>query len=288
MTTLKHFFYLNMSTSSPIVSWKTQPFFFRTAEMPLFGCYHEAQSNIIRDCGMVLCHPLGQEYIRSHRTVRQLAIGLSKIGFPVLRFDFSGCGDSEGDCEQWGIRQWLMDIDSAIAELKTRGKVKRVCLIGLRLGATLARMVGANREDIEGMVLWDPVINGMDYVAELTSQQPKHLVRYGGVPQNLIREKEEQEVLGFTLTKTLLADLQAINLLTVSSQYAKKILFIQSTESPSGKDFESQFRQAHPLVELQHLPSNPIWIKGGGTLTKKMVPRHIIASVVSWTSEVFQ
>ena len=241
----------------------------------------------VRDVAVLLCYPMGQEYIRSHRTVRQLAIGLSKIGFPVLRFDFSGCGDSEGDCEQWRIRQCLMDIDSAIAELKTRGKVKRVCLIGLRLGATLIRMVGAKREDIEGMVLWDPVINGMDYVAELKSQQQKHLVRYGGVPQNLIRENEDQEVIGFTLTKNFLADLQAINLLTVPQQLAKKILFIQSTEITYGEDVENQIRKAHPLVEFRHLPSNPIWIKGD-TLTKKLVPQHIIESVVSWTSEVFQ
>jgi len=263
------------------------PFFFHQGGGALFGCYHGPTNGQVRDSAVLLCYPMGQEYIWSHRTLRQLAIGLSKIGFPVLRFDFSGCGDSEGDCDQWRIQQWMIDIESAIAELKTRGNVKRVCLIGLRLGATLARMASANREDIEGMVLWDPVIKGMDYVAELKSQQQKHLVRYGGVPQNLIRENEDQEVIGFTLTKHLLADLQAINLLTVPQQLAKKVLFIQSTESPSGKDFESQIRKAHPLVEFRHLPSNPIWIKGD-TLTRKLVPRHIIESVMSWTSEVFQ
>jgi len=276
-----------MSTSSPIVSWETRPFYFRASDKSLFGCYHRPQWKNHRDCGVVLCYPLGQEYIWSHRTFRQLAIGLSNVGFPVLRFDFTGCGDSEGDCDQWSIQQWKTDIESGLVELKTRGEVKKVCLIGLRLGATLARMVGVNREDIEGMVLWDPVINGMDYVAELQSQHQKHLVRYGGVPQNVTQENEDREVIGFTLTKNFLADLQPINLLTVSSQYAKKILFIQSTESLSGKDFESQIRKAHPLVEFQHLPNHPIWIKGDA-LTRTLVPHHIIESVVCWTSEVFQ
>jgi hypothetical protein len=151
----------------------------------------------------------------------------------------------------------------------------------------MASIVGAHRGDIEGMVLWDPVINGMDYVAELKSQHQKHLVRYGGVPQNLALENKDQEVIGFTLTTNFLTDLQPINLLTVASQFTKKILFIQSTEIAYGKDVESQIRKAHPLVEFQHLPSNPIWIKGDA-LTRKLVPQHIIASVVSWTSEVFQ
>jgi alpha/beta superfamily hydrolase len=276
-----------MTTISANLSRETHSFYFRTSDKSLFGCYHRPQGKNQRDCGVVLCYPLGQEYIWSHRTFLQLANRLSKVGFPVLRFDFTGCGDSEGDCDQWGIRQWKTDIESGLVELKTRGDVKKVCLIGLRLGATLARMVGGNREDIEGIVLWDPVINGMDYVAELKSQQQEQLRRFVDVPKNLTFENKDQEVLGFTLTTNLLTDLQSINLLTVSSQYDKKILFIQSTESPSGKDFESQLRKAHPLVEFQHLPSNSIWIQGDA-LTGKLVPRHIVESVVSWTSEVFQ
>jgi len=276
-----------MFNPSSTIHCEAQPFFFRTSEKPLFGCYHKPQSNLIRDCGIVLCHPLGQEYIWSHRTLRLLAGGLSKVGFPVFRFDFSGCGDSEGDCEQWRIKQWLMDIDSAIAELKTRGKVKRLCLIGLRLGANLARMAGANRADIMAIVLCDPVINGPDYVAELKSQHQKHLVRYGGIPQNLTQENEDQEVIGFTLTKNFLGDLQPINFLTVSSQYAQKTLFIQSTEITYGEDVENQIRKCHPLVEFRHLPSNPIWIKGAA-LTRRLVPQNIIKSVVSWTAEVLR
>ena len=247
-----------MSTISANLSCETHSFYFRTSEKSLFGCYHRPRGKNQRDCGVVLCYPLGQEYIWSHRTFRQLAVGLSRVGFPVLRFDFTGCGDSEGDCDQWRIHQWKTDIESGIAELKTRGEVKKICLIGLRLGATLARMVGINREDIEGMVLWDPVINGMDYVEELKSRHHKHLVRYGSVPKNLTLENKDQEV------------------------------FIQSTEIPYGKELESQIRKTHPLLEFQHLPSNPIWIRGGDGLTRKLVPQHIIKSVVSWTSEVFQ
>lgn len=276
-----------MFTPSSTIPYEAQPFYFRTSEKPLFGCYHEPQSNIIQDCGIVLCHPLGQEYIWSHRTFRQMAVGLSRVGFPVLRFDFTGCGDSQGDCEQWRIQQWKIDIESGLVELKTRGEVKKVCLIGLRLGATLARMVGANREDINGIVLWDPVMNGMDYVAKLRSQHQKHLVRYGGVPQNPTLENMDQEVLGFTLTKNFLNDLELINLLSASPPCPKNILFIQSTEDLSGKEFEEQIRRAHPLAEFQHLPSNPIWLKGGAA-TRSLVPQNILNAIVSWTTEVLR
>ena len=54
---------------------------------------------------MVLCYPGGQEYIRSRRAFRQLAIRLSSAGFPVLRFDYHGCGDSSGDDDEGKISQ---------------------------------------------------------------------------------------------------------------------------------------------------------------------------------------
>lgn len=266
---------------------ETKPFYFRASNKALFGCFHKPQSHVIRDCGIVLCYPLGQEYIWSHLTFRALAHNLSRAGFSVLRFECSGCGDSEGDCEQWSVHQWKTDIECALTELKTRGDVKKICLIGLRLGATLAMMVGGNHEDVEGMVLWDPVINGRDYVAELKAQHQIHLIRNEGLSQNLAQDNEDEEVIGFNLTRSFLAELQSINLLSVSSPHAKKILFIQSPESPLEGDVERQMRKTHPLVQFQHLPSNAIGIKGNAS-TRKVVPQRIIESVVSWTSEVFQ
>ena len=48
-----------------------------------------------RSC--LLAQPIGHDYIKSHRAHRQIALRLSRRGVNVLRFDFTGCGDSEGD-----------------------------------------------------------------------------------------------------------------------------------------------------------------------------------------------
>ena len=136
-----------------------KPFYFGSQEKPLFGCYHAPQAGPTRDCGVVLCHSMGNEYIRFHRAYRQLAIHLSNVGFPVLRFDFYGCGDSSSGCEQGQLRQWLTDISTAIDEIRRRCGLTKICLVGLRLGGSLAMLAGAARGDINGMVLWDPVVN---------------------------------------------------------------------------------------------------------------------------------
>ena len=157
---------MRTSTSS---TRRLEPFYFGTLEKPLFGCYHAPPLGPARDSGVVLCYPFIQEYMRSHRAFRQLATQLCNLGFPVLRFDFFGHGDSSGDSEQGEIRQWLNDISSAVGEIRERSRCAKVCLVGLRFGGTLSMMVGAERGDIDGMVLWDPVVSGTDYIEELTN-----------------------------------------------------------------------------------------------------------------------
>src|SRR5262245_51695397 len=108
------------------------PFYFGSPSHALFGCYHVPQARPRRECGVVLCHSLGDEYIRFHRAYRQLAVRLSQVGFPVLRFDFYGCGDSSGASEEMEVQRWLADIVAAVAEIRHRSGVAKVCLVGLR------------------------------------------------------------------------------------------------------------------------------------------------------------
>ncbi|MBF0509187.1 MAG: hypothetical protein HQK57_09720, partial [Deltaproteobacteria bacterium] len=75
---------------------KIEPFYFGPSGNRLFGCYHKPQSDCHRGCGVVLCYPMGYEYMQSHRSYRRIADRLAGEGYPVLRFDFYGCGDSDG------------------------------------------------------------------------------------------------------------------------------------------------------------------------------------------------
>ena len=72
----------------------TETFFFGNPGSPLYGSYESPSASVRRDCGIVLCYPLMAEYLRSHRAFRQLAVRLAEAGFPVLRFDYFGSGDS--------------------------------------------------------------------------------------------------------------------------------------------------------------------------------------------------
>ena len=68
-----------------------------------------------------------------------------------MRFDYFACGDSEGDCEEGTIEHWVGDISLAIAEAMRRSDLEKTCLVGFRLGATLAMMAGANHPNVDAI-----------------------------------------------------------------------------------------------------------------------------------------
>jgi pimeloyl-ACP methyl ester carboxylesterase len=142
------------------------PLFFGTSRQPLFGLYRPPRERDLGQ-GVLLCPPLGQDYMRSHRALRQLAVQLAKAGLHVLRFDYRGVGDSWGDPTDATLAAWRDDTCTAIDELKDTAGVKAVSLVGLRIGASVAHLAQQGRSDIEHLVLWDPVVSGPDYLREL-------------------------------------------------------------------------------------------------------------------------
>ena len=228
--------------------------------------------------GVVLCHPLGHEYIRSHRTYRQLASGLCKAGFHVLRFDLHGCGDSSGDEEQGGVCQWIDDISLAVREMGARCGSSGVCLVGLRFGGTLALLAAMEQGDIDRLVLWDPIVSGKAYVEELISLHRKMLSE---INLEWDPHQRPKELLGFSFTDSMLMDLENLDLHSIRRNPADDILLIESVEARTGS-LSKHLKAIAPGMDYQHIPGPEIWTNEATAL----VPWQIVQAVVSWISEV--
>ena len=111
------------------------PLFFGSGARRLFGIYEPGRSGSRTSRAAVLCNPWGQEYIRAHRSMRQLAKMLTASGRDTFRFDYYGTGDSAGDMVDADLAGWENDIGSAIDEVKDTSGSPRVALLGLRLAA---------------------------------------------------------------------------------------------------------------------------------------------------------
>ena len=80
--------------------------------------------------------------------------------YSVFRFDFTGCGESEGDFQHVGIAEQKEDFLSAIRFVKTREKIgnEDIYVIGFSFGATIALVGYQSILGVKGLSLWNPVL----------------------------------------------------------------------------------------------------------------------------------
>src|SRR5678815_2196063 len=121
--------------SRPVIT--ADAFWFGPKERRAFGWFH-APNKPSRAMGVIMCPPLGHEMLCTHRAYRHLAQRLAESGFPVLRFDYHGTGDSPGsDLDEDRVGAWIATIDDAIALMRESGAAS-IALFGMRAGGTLA------------------------------------------------------------------------------------------------------------------------------------------------------
>ena len=245
------------------------PFFFGRSQQPLFGIYHPAKGND-RGMGVVLCPPIGQEYMRTHRALRQLALQLAKAGLHVLRFDFSGLGDSAGDNTDASIAAWSDDIATAIDELKDSAGVRTVSVVGIRIAAAMACLAARERSDVDSLVLWDPVVAGADYLAELLAlaDVPGH------APAG-----ETIGVTGFALTAAFRSEIAGIDLCAVARHGAKRTMLVVSEERADYARLRAHLAAWHAPSTYACLPSGASW-DDAEQMGAVLLPQAIIQAIV--------
>lgn len=97
----------------------------------------------------------GPQYrVGSHRQFVQIARWIASCGHPVMRFDYSGMGDGDGELADF--RYCLPDIRSAIDVLLSRTSAKEVVLWGLCDAASASLIYSPSDDRVAGLVLLNP------------------------------------------------------------------------------------------------------------------------------------
>jgi len=125
----------------------------------LYGVYHSPhRTTDAPPRAVVICSPLGQEYLRSHWAIKLLAKQLARGGAHVLRFDLSGHGNSPGNIDDLqSLQTWTNDIGQAVDWIREKSNATNVMLLGLRFGAMLSAPAAKQRHDVHSLVAWEPV-----------------------------------------------------------------------------------------------------------------------------------
>ncbi len=231
------------------------PFFFGPQERPLFGWYHGPEG-APRDVGVVICNPLGYEAICAHRSLRHLARHLAHAGFPTLRFDYDGTGDSAGhDRDPDRLARWVRSVHAAADDLKTRAGVSRIAMVGVRMGAALAALAASERDDTASLVWINGCASGRTYLRELRALQAALDLRPAPAGTgNAALEDGAQEAVGFVFSAETASALGRMAVTGLTRRPAPHILMIERDDLPHAAAPAVTFRALEAAVSVERLP----------------------------------
>lgn len=236
-----------------------QPLYFLSAERQLFGWLHRPEGAYAPDWGVVVCKPFGYEALCAHRSIRAFADAAAALGMPALRFDYVGAGDSaELDSNADQVEAWTADITNAVAELRRRTGVTRVCLLGFRLGALFAALAAA-RSQVDALALIAPVLNGRKYVREartvqLAAQAAEESVSSPEPEPPDVSAGGGMEVSGYPLSAASIASLSTLDVTAAALGRVADVLLIDRSDLPGARAWAEALGAGGVRAEYRALP----------------------------------
>jgi exosortase A-associated hydrolase 2 len=224
------------------------------------------------DRAVVFCDPLFEERKSSQRVMVEMARALCRAGSAVLRFDCRGCGDSPGEFPDYAPPDWLDDVAAAVRFLRTSAPAPRLGLLGLRFGASLALQsaVHGASPGVDFLILWEPVVNGRDYLEqELRKKLVKEMITFGrsrGTRDALTHALEKNESIdfdGYLISPRLYTALCGTHLLEPAARFLGNVLLVHVSagERPS-KDLSAlreAFATAGAETAFRVIKDPPFW-----------------------------
>jgi len=207
-----------------------------------------------------------------------------KAGFHVLRFDYYGSGDSAGSRLDGDVSQWKSDIYATINEIKTRGNIDRVGMVGFRVGATMSMLAALEIGNIYSIVLIDPIFDGDAYVEELKMLH-KDMLHYAHVKEKYSEQDQDiTELLGFPYSSNMINDFINLKPPTDEKMPAERMLIIESHIKYKQRNLKNYLEITGADVSYlqMHEPSLWVWVED---FTRTIVPNDLIKNVIEWLSE---
>jgi exosortase A-associated hydrolase 2 len=239
---------------------------FASGEHVLRGVVHRPAQNPPA-VGILFVHPFAEEKKCSHRAFVETARAAAAAGCAVLRFDFRGCGDSSGSFEDADLTAWRADLRAAFDYAKAHLGAKRMGLVGLRLGATLAAELAEEELDLAFLMLWEPVTEGARYLA-LTmrrSMMRKRLtaheggVEFDGEDGEDDEEPAEVDFDGYLVSTETQRQIAEIDLLDESKAYPGPTLVLNLSGRAKVAPAFEKLTSLYVSGEAQTVRQEPIW-----------------------------
>lgn len=227
--------------------------------------------------GLVFCPPFGQEMGTTYCRFAQWGKELEEQGFAVLRFHPRGSGESDGSTGSFTLESACADAVSAAECLRERARIKRVGLIGLRFGGSVA-VHAAPAADADFIMLWSPIVNLRIYARELLRLRlTKELVHQQRAPSK-------------GATQTLVQELESGRLVDIVGHQLSPEFYRQLRANPGFPEAAPApevLWLARPSEEEEALPVVKAWKASGARVDEATLPEHAFWEQTAYFPEQF-
>lgn len=190
--------------------------FLEHSQRPLFHVLLEPNSAELRG-SILFLPPFADEMHMSRHVVASCARALAREGYAVLIPDLTGCGDGYGSFSDASWSIWREDAQLALQSLHDKYQAP-VSLWGLRSGGLMAAELAAEHDDIAGLYLWQPVLNGEQQIDQfLRLEAAASALQSGesfdrGALWGALRGGQTLEIAGYELPSSLALEMAQVRL----------------------------------------------------------------------------
>ena len=203
--------------------------------------------------------------------VKNVGRALTDAGFGVLRFDFTGLGESEGDFENTNFSGNVDDLVEAASFLE-KNYMAPTLIIGHSLGGAASIFAASKIKSIKAVA----VINSPSHpshVLHILKNSAHEITKNGKAKVNL-------GGVDFTIKKQFLDDLENKSLIDVVSSFKKALLILHSPQ-----DTTVGIENAEEIYKAAHHPKSFVSLDGADhLLSKKEDSRYVGEVIAGWAS----
>jgi dienelactone hydrolase len=244
-----------------------------------FGLLHHAASARHGGTGVVLCSAWGIHELSSRKMFFQIASRLAAAGMSTIRFDYPGTADAIAAPAD-GLEAWIGAALGAANRLKEACGLDRIVFAGVGIGATIAMLASARRQDVEGLVLAAPVISGRRYLREIALAAN---VVDEGLGLNADQRPAGVSIGGINMPVAVAAELKTIDLMTTEFGTPLPALVIGRPSQPQDTALADLLARRGAKVDradfdrYDEVMDNP---------TLAIQPEEMIETIVRWCRDL--
>lgn len=227
----------------------------------LAGALHLPDGDVRGGLLLAHCFTCGKDL----STTTRLALGLSDAGYAVLRFDFTGLGDSQGDFSATTLTTSVADLHCALGVLAERGHAP-LGMAGHSYGGTATILAAAGA----------PAVCSVAVVG--APCDPRHL-------QRLLRERDGRHTITvngrtFALDPEFVAELRRADLGVALAAFDRPLLVVHATD-----DEVVPVAQGEALFAAASEPKTFHRLASGGHLLDRAAAAECVTALVDWFDE---